>query len=149
MKLEDAIKQTSFEDVWQKALLNILYTGNWITDNFMALSKKYGINDQHYNILRILRGKEGKSICPGEIKEVLINKRGDLTRLLDKLVKMELVKRSINNENRRKIDLNITPKGLDLLNVMDPDVNEIENLKATISKEEAESINRILDKLRC
>ena len=76
MKLEDEIKQSKFQDEWQKALLNILYTGNWLTDNFMNIAKKFGINDQHYNVLRILRGKHPKCACPSEIKQVLINNDG-------------------------------------------------------------------------
>ncbi|MEQ6118816.1 MarR family transcriptional regulator [Reichenbachiella sp. MALMAid0571] len=148
MKLEEEIKQAKFQDEWQKALLNIMYTGNWLTDNFMVISKKYAINDQHYNILRILRGKYPNCICPGEIKEVLVNKRGDLTRLLDKLVKMELVDRNINAENRRMVDVIITQKGLNLLAEMDPDVNQVENIKAHISEEDAKVLNDILDKIR-
>jgi len=148
MKLEQEIKQPKFQDEWQKALLNILYTGNWLTDNFMVISKKYAINDQHYNILRILRGKHPKCMCPSEIKEVLVNKRGDLTRLLDKLVKMELVDRNINAENRRMVDVIITQKGLNLLAEMDPDVNQVENIKSHISEEEAKVLNDILDRIR-
>ncbi|MFT7031662.1 MAG: DNA-binding MarR family transcriptional regulator [Cyclobacteriaceae bacterium] len=148
MKLEDEIKQSKFQDEWQKALLNILYTGNWLTDNFMSLAKKFGINDQHYNVLRILRGSHPKCMCPSEIKEVLVNKRGDLTRLLDKLVKMELVDRNVNHENRRMVDLLITQKGLALLNDMDPDVGQVENFKVKISELEAKALNEILDKLR-
>ncbi len=148
MKLEQEIKQPKFQDEWQKALLNILYTGNWLTDNFMVISKKYAINDQHYNILRILRGKHPKCMCPSEIKEVLVNKRGDLTRLLDKLVKMELVDRNINAENRRMVDVIITKKGLNLLAEMDPDVNQVENIKNHISEEEAKALNDILDRIR-
>lgn len=148
MKLEDEIKQYHFQDNWQKALLNILYTGNWLTDNFMSISKQYGINDQHYNILRILRGRHPKCACPGEIRQVLVNKRGDLTRLLDKLDKMQLVSRSVNAGNRRMVDILITQKGLDLLAKMDPIVEQVENFKAKITHDEAARLNEILDKLR-
>ena len=148
MKLEDEIKQSKFQDEWQKALLNILYTGNWLTNNFMNIAKKFGINDQHYNVLRILRGKHPKCACPSEIKEVLINKRGDLTRLLDKLVNMDLVDRNVNANNRRMVDLIITEKGLNLLSIMDPDLHQIEDLKSRITEVEAQELNFILNKLR-
>ncbi|MEQ9286930.1 MAG: MarR family transcriptional regulator [Cyclobacteriaceae bacterium] len=148
MKLEDEIKQYHFQDDWQKALLNILYTGNWLTDNFMSISKKYGINDQHYNILRILRGRHPKCACPGEIRQVLVNKRGDLTRLLDKLDKMGLVSRNVNAENRRMVDILITQQGLDLLKKMDPIVDHVENFKERITHKEALTLNQILDKIR-
>ncbi|MFY0650948.1 MAG: MarR family transcriptional regulator [Cyclobacteriaceae bacterium] len=148
MKLEDEIKQSKFKDEWQKALLNIQYTSNWLVDGFQSIARKYAINDQHYNILRILRGKHPGCACPGEIKEVLINKRGDLTRLLDKLVKMDLVDRNINEHNRRMVDLKITQSGLNLLTDMDGDITDLENLKAKISEDEAKTLNKLLDKLR-
>ena len=148
MKFEEEIKQSKFEDEWQKALLNIQYTGNWLGDSLMKIAKKYDINDQHYNILRILRGKHPNCMCPGDIKSVLLNKRGDLTRLLDKLTKMELIERNINPENRRMVNVAITPRGLNLLEKMNPEVQDIENLRANISREEANLLSEILDKLR-
>ena len=148
MKLEEEIKQAKFKDEWQKALLNIMYTGNWLADNFSVISKKYDINDQHYNILRILRGRYPNCTCPGEIKDVLVNKRGDLTRLLDKLVKKQFVDRNVNSENRRMVDIVITQKGLNLLTEMDSEVDQIENLKSKVSEEEAKVLNDILDKVR-
>jgi DNA-binding MarR family transcriptional regulator len=148
MKLEDEIKQSHFKTPWHKAVLNILYTGNWLTDRFMAVAKKHGINDQHYNILRILRGRHPECTCPGEIKDVLFNKRGDLTRLLDKLVKMELVNRSINAENRRKVDLKITQKGLDFLEQIDPEVDVAQYVLQNLTEQEAVQLSALLDKIR-
>ena len=148
VRLEEEIKQPNFQDEWQKALLNIQYTGNWLVDKFLTITKKYGINDQHYNILRILRGAHPDCLCPGDIKQVLVNKRGDLTRLIDKLVKMNLVDRQVNSNNRRMLDIHITSQGLELLDEMDTDVNAIENLKLHITEKDAKTLNKILDKIR-
>ncbi|MCP4521075.1 MAG: winged helix DNA-binding protein [Cytophagales bacterium] len=148
MKLEEEIKQKKFKSEWKKATINIIYTGNWLTDIIVAHLKPYKITEQHFNILRILRGKHPNVSFPSEIKEVLINKKGDLTRLLDKLVKMELVHRDVNAENRRMVNISITQKGLDLLSELDDAFNTEEIIKEKLSEKETEQLNVLLDKLR-
>ncbi|MEO9806492.1 MAG: MarR family transcriptional regulator [Reichenbachiella sp.] len=148
MKFEEEIKQSAFKDPREKAIINISYTGNWLRDRFESILKPIGINEQHFNILRILRGRHPHTICPGEIKEVLINKRGDLTRLLDKLVAMELVERDINPDNRRMINLKVTDKGLELLSDLDPKVEMQNSENNALTKEESEQLSDLLDKLR-
>lgn len=148
MKFEDEIKQSTFKNSKEKAIINILYTGYWLRDNSEGILKPRGINEQHFNILRILRGKHPLTICPSEIKEVLINKRGDLTRLLDKLVNMELVARDINPDNRRMINLKITEAGLELLSELDPLVEALSQKNNSLSPEESEQLSNLLDKMR-
>ena len=148
MKFEEQIKQPSFNNAREKAIVNILYTGNWIQDRTEGILKPKGINEQHYNILRILRGRHPLTICPGEIKEVLINKRGDLTRLLDKLVNMELVDRNINPDNRRMINLKLTETGIGLLADLDPEFEILNQKNNALSEDESEQLSNLLDKLR-
>lgn len=148
MKFEEEIKQSKFKSSREKAIVNILYTGNWLRDNTEGILKPVGINEQHYNILRILRGRHPQTICPGEIKEVLINKRGDLTRLLDKLVKMALVDRYINPDNRRMINLQLTDKGLDLLGRLDIEMKTLNDKNNSLTDQESEQLSNLLDKLR-
>lgn len=148
MRFEEEIKQNIFRNAKEKAIINILYTGNWLRDRSEGILKPVGINEQHYNILRILRGRHPGTICPGEIKEVLINKRGDLTRLLDKLVAMGLVKRDINPDNRRMINVKLTEEGLTLLGNLDPQVEEMNKMNNSLSEKESEQLNDLLDKLR-
>lgn len=148
MKFEEEIKQSSFKNAKEKAIINILYTGNWLRDRSEGVLKPKGINEQHFNILRILRGQYPHTICPSEIKEVLINKRGDLTRLLDKLVNMELVARDINPDNRRMINLKITDSGLSLLSDLDPEFEALSNRNNSLSPEESEQLSNLLDKMR-
>ena len=146
MRLEEEIKQSKFPNPHEKAIVNILYTYNWLKDKNEIVMKPHKINEQHYNILRILRGKSPGTICPGEIKEVLINKRGDLTRLLDKLVSMDLVERDANPENRRMVLLKITSDGLRLLEDMEPEFKQIE--EKNLTDEEALHLSNLLDKMR-
>jgi DNA-binding MarR family transcriptional regulator len=114
----------------------------------LTILKPHHINDQHYNILRILKGQHPKSVCPGYIKSVLLNKRGDLTRLVDKLYRKGYIDRSTNPVNRRKVDLNITAAGLSLLNVLQRKINSYEQIQQKITQEEANLLNELLDKLR-
>ncbi|MEO9966311.1 MAG: MarR family transcriptional regulator [Reichenbachiella sp.] len=148
MKFEEEIRQSSFKDSREKAIINILYTGYWLRDRTEGMLKPIGINEQHYNILRILRGRYPLTICPGEIKEVLINKRGDLTRLLDKLVSMELVERDINPENRRMINLKLTTNGLDLLSQLDGELKILNEKNNSLTQEESDQLSDLLDKMR-
>ena len=130
--------------VWKDAAGNVNISWN----DPQHLVSRHGINDQHYNILRILRGRQPESACPGEIKEVLLNKRGDLTRLLDKLVNKGWVDRQQNPENRRKIDLKITKEGLKFLEDIHKEVECLMEVTSGLNKEEVESLNLILDKIR-
>ncbi|UXX80008.1 MarR family transcriptional regulator [Reichenbachiella carrageenanivorans] len=148
MKFEEEIKQSSFKNAREKAVINILYTGNWLRDHSEKVLKPNGINEQHFNILRILRGRHPLTICPGEIKEVLINKRGDLTRLLDKLVANGMVERDINPDNRRMINLKITDKGLGLLAKLDSVMEEQSQTYNALTEEESNLLSDLLDKLR-
>ncbi len=148
MRIEDAIKQREFKNIWVKVLVNLQYTSNYYNDLLLTILKPYCINDQHYNILRILKGQHPESVCPGYIKSVLLNKRGDLTRLVDKLYIKGYIDRSTNPMNRRMVDLNITAAGLSLLNVLQRKINSYEQIQQKITQEEANLLNKLLDKLR-
>lgn len=149
MKIEAAIKQTKFKDIYQKMMLNLMYTGNWIRDEQIRQMKPFDILPQHYNALRIIKGKHPQPISPGEIKEVLIDKANDLTRLLDKLEKKGYIKRNLCPSNRRKMDISLTKSGLDLLSTMEQPL-EIFNyqIRERITKAEAEQLSNLLENLR-
>ncbi|WP_422361630.1 MarR family winged helix-turn-helix transcriptional regulator [Reichenbachiella sp.] len=148
MRFEEEIKQSSFKNSREKAIINVVFTGNWLRDRADVVLKPYNINEQHYNLLRILRGRHPLTICPSEIKEVLINKRGDLTRLLDKLVNMELVERDVNPDNRRMINLKISEKGMDFLARLDPEMEKLSRTNNALTLEESEQLSNLLDKMR-
>lgn len=149
MKIEQAIKQSKFESPFQKAVINIIYTANWLRDQQTELFKQHEILPQHYNVLRIVNGKHPKSVSPGDIKEVMLDKGNDVTRLVDKLVKMGFLKRSLCEENRRKIDINLTDKGVKFLKeVNEPMRKQYHNIKKVLSEKEAETLSNLLDKLR-
>jgi len=149
MKIEDEIKSTVPLDNSKKIVLNILYTQNVVTDKFNDILKPYDISSEQYNVLRILRGQKG---CPANmcsIQDRMLAKTSNTTRLVDKLLLKELVTREVCSENRRKIEVLITTKGLNLLSELDPKVKEHENSFAkNLNANELELLNELLEKYR-
>lgn len=149
MKIEEAIKQRRFTDNYQKAIINLLYTGNWVRDEQILLLKQYDILPQHFNVLRIIKGRHPEPISPGEIKEVLIDKSNDLTRLLDKLERKGLIKRRLCPANRRKMDVTLSLKGIKLTEDTTKSIEPFaKGLKGRITDKEAEMLSKLLDKMR-
>ena len=148
MKLEEAIKQKRFESPQIKAMLNIMYTANWLMGEFRDVNKPFGITPQQYNVLRILRGKHPESINPSEIKEVMIDKNPDITRLCDRLLAMGLIGRSIDSDNRRKMNIVITDQGLHLLAQIQPLLTERQTQILHRSDINFELLSELLDELR-
>src|SRR5690554_454998 len=95
MRIEEAIKQGKFRNNYQKAVVNLIFTSNWLRDAQGEFFKEYDILPQHFNALRIIKGRHPKPVSAGEIKEVLLDKASDVTRLLDKLVNLGYVHRQL------------------------------------------------------
>lgn len=150
MSLESDIKQKTFSSIHQKMMLNVLYTAEWFNKELGTVFKSFEITNSQFNILRILAGSNPKPLSPGEIKEVMIFKSSDLTRLLDRLEKKELVDRILCPTNRRRIDVGITDKGLTLLGKINPAILEKTKkfYEGKISEEEANLVSDCLEKIR-
>lgn len=146
MGIQEEIK-SKFDNNVVMATINVFYTANWLRDLGQPIYKKYGILSQHYNILRIVRGKSPEPVSPGEIKEVMIDKGRDLTRLIDKLVTLGYLCRGLCEHNRRKMEITITQKGLDLINEIAVDNQEMFK-NFNLNEEEALQLSNLLDKLR-
>lgn len=148
MKIEEEIIQTEFTDDFFKAILNILVTADRISSMTNARLKPYDLSKEQYNVLRILRGQYPNPSTLQLITQRMISKSSNATRLVEKLRLKDLVERCACPTNRRKIDILITQKGLDLLEKLDPIVTESSNQLRQITNKEAQELNRILDKLR-
>ena len=147
MGIKEDIKQPKFENNKIMAMVNVYYTANWLRDKELPIYEKYGILSQHYNVLRILRGKYPESASPGEIKKVMLDKGRDLTRLVDKLVKLGYLSRKLCTHNRRKMEIMINQKGLDVIDNISKESSVIfDSFKLTES--EAEQLSELLDKFR-
>jgi DNA-binding MarR family transcriptional regulator len=149
MKLEQEIQQKkSFHGPYHKLGVNITYTYYWIQERWKQILKPHGISLQQYNILRILRGQYPNPSRINLLKERMMDKSSDASRLVERLRGKGLVERVISAEDRRAVDTLITKKGLDLLEKIDAMEHQFEAILHTITPEEAEIVNDTLDKMR-
>lgn len=148
MSLEEEIKQIKFESEYHKMILNIAYTSNWMSNKMNDLLKPYGISQEQYNILRILKGQKGKAICNGDIQNRMLNKMSNVSRLVEKLRKKDYVKREENVEDRRAVLISITELGLNVLKETESLSTEFEKKFKDISIKDAKIVNSLLDKIR-
>ena len=149
MKIEDEIKSTIPINIAKKVLLNVTFTKNVISDKFQEIMKPYDLSSEQYNVLRILRGQKGTPANMCVIQERMISKSSNTTRLIDKLLIKEMVTRKECPDNRRKIEILITAKGLEILQKLDPLVIEYEEkFAANLTNTELENLNFLLEKYR-
>jgi DNA-binding MarR family transcriptional regulator len=147
--IEEEIKQQKkFSSVYEKAAVNILFTGSWLYNMNAARFKKYDITPEQYNVLRILRGAYPKPLMLSDISCRMLEKNSNATRLVEKLRLKGYVKRELCPTNRRQVDIVITEEGLSLLTKLDNESEDWLNSLKSITKAEAQELNRILDKLR-
>lgn len=149
MKIEDVIKSNVTMDDAKKVILNIIYTQNVIGDKFSEILKPYDLSSEQYNVMRILRGQKNCPCNMNVIQERMLAKNSNTTRLIDKLLLKNFVTREVCPDNRRKIEVLITQKGLDVLAELDPKVNEHEEIFAkNLTQEELIQLNTLLEKYR-
>ena len=148
MKLEKEISQSKFRNEYQKLAVNIIYTHGWLMSFQNEFFKKYGITAPQYNVLRILRGQHPNTASINLLKERMLDKSSDASRIVERLRVKGLVDRVICVEDRRKVNVNITTEGLNLLRKMDSLDNELKKYLRNLSKQEAQTLNNLLDKLR-
>jgi DNA-binding MarR family transcriptional regulator len=133
----------------RKVLLNILINQGIILESLNDILKPFDLSPEQFNVLRILRGQNKKTTNMCVIQERMITKSSNTTRLIDKLLLKGLVTRNVCRENRRKIEVTITKKGLDVLEQLDPKLVENENYFASnLSETELEQLNLLLEKYR-
>lgn len=149
MKIEEIIKSNSPISIEKRTVLNIMFTQNVIADAFNEILKSFDLSVEQFNVLRILRGQKGKPANMCVIQERMIAKTSNTTRLVDKLLLKGLVNREVCEENRRKMEVTITEKGLQLLTELDPKIETHERLFSNnLSSEELENLNNLLEKYR-
>ncbi len=142
-------QERNFESGEQEALLNLQRTVGVISGPFFKLFKSSDLSTALYNILRILRGQKGKGLSCSSIGERMVTRDPDVTRLADKLLKMELVRRDRSTEDRRVVLISLTEKGKALLNQMDEPVRSLHQQSlGHMTKGELKELNRLLVKAR-
>lgn len=149
MSIEKDIKQQKpFKSPYQKLVVNIIYTSNWMNFEQQGLLKPYDLSSQQYNVLRILRGQYPNPITVNGIIERMLDKMSNASRLVDKLLLKGFVSRCDNAEDRRACDIRITEKGKEVLTIIDSHQAEWEEGMKKLTAEEAETLSCLLDKLR-
>ena len=148
MKIEEEIKQMRFRNPHQKAIINLIFTYNVLSSRMQDTLRSENITMQQFNILRILRGQYPNPATNNMVKERLLDKNSDVTRIIDRLIREGLVSRMNCEQDRRRVDITITDKGLNLLEKLDAKNDEMDALVHGLSESEAEQVSDLLDKMR-
>jgi len=148
MSIEEQIKTNQILE-HKKALINTIYTANFINDEIASVLKPFEISIQQFNVLRILKGQRGKPANLSTIQERMVSKMSNTTRIVDKLIEKDYVSRATCIENRRKVEITITKEGKEFLNKVNVVVEKKElEMTSSLNENELEQINQLLDKLR-
>ena len=148
MSIEEDIIQSKWSSEYSKAVVNLLFTSNWVNERQYKLFKPYGLTLPQYNVLRILRGQFPKPSTVNLIIERMLDRMSNASRIVDKLEKKELVFRSQCKDDRRAVDVTITDRGLGLLEQIDETLKHWERDTKNLSEEECLQLNGLLDKFR-
>ncbi len=147
MSIESDIKQQNFRTEYQKAFINLIFTYNWASQQLKHLFEDEGLTMQQFNILRILRGST-TPISTLQIRERMLDKMSDTSRIVDRLVVKGLVKKIICTKDKRLVDITISCEGLQLLEGLDAKEALMEDIFKNLTETEAKMLNKLLDKIR-
>lgn len=140
-------QQRQFRNEHHKATVNLLYSSNWLMENIKKFLLSEDITPQQYNILRILRGS-GKPLSTLQIRERMLDKMSDTSRIVDRLLKKELVEKKTSVADKRLVDVTISDKGRELLDRLDNRNASLDGILFNLSHDEAKTLNDLLDKMR-
>lgn len=148
MKIEEALKTNKFKSDQHKAMLNVMFTASWLRGQVISKLKEYGISQEQYNVLRILRGSHPNSLCAKDITDRMIDKNSNTTRIMDKLIKKGCINKCRGEIDRREVNISITETGLELLRQIDQQEAIDKPNYINLSDAEAGLLSALLDKLR-
>lgn len=148
MGIEQDIQQPRFRNSKQKAAVNLLYTGSWLRDQMKCIFDSEDITAQQFNILRILRGSFPHPLSTLQIRERMLEKMSDTSRLADRLVLKGLAKKIVCKSDRRLVDILISEKGKKLLERLDKKESDIDDILKNLTDKEAAQLSDLLDKIR-
>jgi DNA-binding MarR family transcriptional regulator len=148
--LRDEIRQRKpFTSPQEEALLSIVRTASVISSQFEQLLKPYGISSTQYNVLRILRGAEPEGLCRNELRDRMLTKMPDVTRLLDRMEEAGFVARARGTDDRRLVSTRITAKGRRLVDDLDAIVqSEHKRLCRQLSAQHVRTLTDLLTAVR-
>lgn len=147
MGIEKDIQQENFRSIYQKLSINLIFSNNWITEKIKSVLQEEDITHQQYNILRILRGSK-KPLSTLQIRERMLDKMSDTSRIVERLVKKELVEKKICTADKRLVDVSISQNGMEVLKRLDEKNGELDGILENLSPKEAAILSDLLDKMR-
>jgi MarR family 2-MHQ and catechol resistance regulon transcriptional repressor len=147
MGIEKDINQSKFKNEYQKSIINLVYTYNWVTEQIKEILQHWDLTSQQFNILRILRGSHAP-LSTLQIRERMLDKMSDTSRIVDRLLIKALVKKVACKADKRLVDITITAKGQKLLAAIDKEEERMDNIAKMLSLADAKLLNKLLDKMR-
>jgi DNA-binding MarR family transcriptional regulator len=147
-RIEDEIKQSKFRSEGQKLIINLIYTYNQVSGQMITLLATYGLTVQQYNILRILKGQYPTPATNNLVKERMLDRNSDVTRIVDRMIRNGLVTRTSCEKDRRRVDILITQAGMDMLDAIQSQEMKMDDIASNLSIDEQIQLNTLLDKLR-
>ena len=148
MRLEDEIVQKEFLDENHKALVNIIYTHSFLINKMSGFFKSRGITRQQFNVLRILRGQYPSSANLNLIKDRMLDKMSDASRIVERLRLKKLIDRKQSRHDRREVEITINEEGLQLLEETDVEIKKFYKMFDSLTADELVLLNQLLDKFR-
>ena len=148
MGIDHDIHQSKFRNEYQRAGVNLLYTYGWVMERTKELFASEDITPQQFNILRILRGSHPQPLSTLQIRERMLDKMSDTSRIVDRLIAKGLLKKGTCKTDRRLVDVMITDKGKKLLERLDERQAELDKIVGNLTEEEAATLSKLLDKIR-
>jgi MarR family 2-MHQ and catechol resistance regulon transcriptional repressor len=148
MGIDKDIHQAQFRNDYQKAMVNLMFTYGWTMEQVKKLISCEDITPQQFNILRILRGSHPQPLSTLQIRERMLDKMSDTSRIVDRLLSKGLVKKVTCKKDRRLVDVSISDKGKKLLDKLDAKQEELDGVFKNLSLKEAAELSKLLDKVR-
>ncbi len=145
--IEKALGNTSYKNEYQKAIAGIFFTCRWMEYYYQQHLGSFGITWQQFYALRILKIQHPGAANMNLLKEKMIDKNSDVSRIVERLRKMNLVDRKLNKKDRRHVDITITKKGIELLDRIKKRDKEIEGVLHNLSEKEVKQLNKLLDQI--
>lgn len=148
MKIDQEIKQKMFKNEWQKALVNVIFTSSWLNLKIKEHLKEYGITPQQFNALKILNGQYPNPVSTSVVRERMLDKMSDVSRIVARLQEKKLVNVCKANRDKRLVDIVISEKGVELIAKIDIENAHMDAIITGLSEEEAGLLSNLLDKMR-
>jgi DNA-binding MarR family transcriptional regulator len=145
--IEDLIKQKKFKNDYQKGMISLLYVVNQINDHQAEFFKPHKLSKQQYNVLLILRGQFPHACNINTIKKRMLDKNSDVSRIVNRLCKTNLITVTICKKDRRAVDIIINNNGIKVLNTIDEDIEKIEKPLMALDDKEINHLNGLLEKI--